>query len=1220
MNPDWIAPAVTERLCLTLLHSLWQIVLITMAAWMVDRMFRSRSAERSYVILTSALIISIAALPATWCLIDVNQITVTRVAPAAPIRSFDTEQAVHSESFESTTITTASTGLTDAPTESVHTARTVDDLAIALQPSHVRVVESRAPWREYTPWLTALYLTGVVFMLLRLGWAMLRSSRRWQGTERIETGPLAAALQTLSDRWSLNVTPILVQSKDAIVPQVVGLVKPVILLPAAAVNRLSVDELELILTHELAHIRRHDMWLHLLQRLTETVLFFNPAVWFLSHRISAVREDCCDDIACRTADGPQTHLRYANALLRVIELSALPSPELTALAATGRSPSELRRRIARLFDEPLSEPLRLSRASLIGCAIAMTTLAYGSRLWIAQASPVQQSQAVLQAVSDDEPAKPVNTQATPFRLLVVGPDGKAVPNASVELRATPKVTEQQIQRGSFEKNGPYGTFARTDNSGQLIISLPEDQQRMRISIKKAGFGPYWVGWSSAEHHDSIPKNFTANLDTGWYIGGIVVDTNGQPVEGVRVSPNVRFKKPPGDKKSLGTGTRLTTDKAGAWKFDMVPVSKSKVTVSFDHPDFQALRKPLTREAFELQPAEQPSARIELPTGMSISGTVTDAVGKPVAGAVVKTKFVNERREAVTDAAGRYRIRGCEPMMTRIVIAAKGYATDMQEHHVDVDMEPVDFKLNSGGHVRVRVVDEHGKGIRRARIFFKDWRGNSEYFEFDHIGQYTNDDGVWEWHDAPLDEFTADICRPDGMQLLSQRLIAGQKEYVFSPPQMLVVSGKVLDAETKNPVAKFRVVPGTRNEPQRGTDDWWSRDEGYEATAGQFQLARGRAAPTHMIKIEAEGYKVARSRDILSTEGAIDLDFELQPAENISVRLLTPDGKPAAGARVALGVKGSQIRVDRGLISDRQTYAKEMMTDADGVFVIPDQDDAFQIVVTHSEGFTKLKSSDSPLPKTVTLTPYARVEGVFHLGADVASNIRLSVSTHSINSYGPDGPSIFTQNHVHADKDGRFVFERVIPGDGWIGRELHFTGRQGDASATSSKRIPMNFTAGRTTTIQLGGDGRRVVGRLRPPGDYSGKVSWNLASIWVRVDLPQPEWPQPPAEIQNVPSKRARWWQDLRQTEEGKQIIALAVKQQEEQREQPQFLVSVDREDRFYVDDVTPGNYVLTAQFGGDAPGSLPAFQFVVPQLQDGDVGRDLELGDLQMESLAGGGD
>ncbi|MEO2013790.1 MAG: carboxypeptidase-like regulatory domain-containing protein [Fuerstiella sp.] len=690
-----------------------------------------------------------------------------------------------------------------------------------------------------------------------------------------------------------------------------------------------------------------------------------------------------------------------------------------------------------------------------------------------------------------------------------------------------------------------------------------------------------------------------------------MDEHGQPLEGVRVRPSVSFKNPPGDKKSLGTGTRLTTDEHGAWKFDMVPVSKSKVTVSFDHPDFQALRKPLTRESFELQPAEQPAVRIELSAGLSISGTVTDAAGKPVAGAVVKTKFINERREAVTDAAGKYRIRGCEPMMTRIVIAAKGYATDMQEHRVDADMKPVDFKLKAGGHVRIRVVDENGKGLRRARIFFQDWRGNSEYFEFDHIGQYTDDDGVWEWHDAPLDEFTADICRPAGMQLLSQPLIAREKEYVFSPPRMLVVSGKVVDAGTKKPVAKFRVVPGTRNEPYRGTDDWWSRDEGYEATAGQYKLIRGSAAPTHMIQIEAEGYKVARFRDILSTEGAIDLDSELQPAKSFSIRLLTPEGKPAVNARVALGIKGAHIFIEHGLISDRSTYAKEMVTDAAGVFVMPARDDAFQIVATHPDGFTRLKSSDGPLPKTVTLTRYARVEGVFHIGASVGSEVRLSVASSAINSHEPNGPSILTQNHVYADKEGRFVFERSHTGGrvDWPRNACH--GRPG-----ARERDEQQTRSDEVSRRQHQDD--HAWWRW-PPGDYSGKVLWNFASVSVRVDLPEPEWPVPPADIQDDTAATSKWWEAWQQTDEGRLCMEVARKLQEEQRQHPRFQVSVDREGRFFVDDVTPGNYVVTAYFYRDAQGSLPDHRFVIPQLQDGDVGRELELGDLQMESVAASG-
>jgi hypothetical protein len=83
-------------------------------------------------------------------------------------------------------------------------------------------------------------------------------------------------------------------------------------------------------------------------------------------------------------------------------------------------------------------------------------------------------------------------------------------------------------------------------------------------------------------------------------------------------------------------------------------------------------------------------------------------------------------------------------------------------------------MKPGGKIRVRVVDEQGKGIPRARIFFRRWRGMSDYFEFDHVNAYTDDNGVWTWNEAPLDEFKADICRPEGMQLFGQTLIAREE--------------------------------------------------------------------------------------------------------------------------------------------------------------------------------------------------------------------------------------------------------------------------------------------------------------------------------------------------------------------------------------------------------------------------------------------------------------
>jgi len=116
-------------------------------------------------------------------------------------------------------------------------------------------------------------------------------------------------------------------------------------------------------------------WAAMVQRFAETVLFFNPAMWFLSRRVSELREFCCDELVCHSAASSQKNvrLRYAEALLHVVSLSLesgegesrIDGPNLTALAASGRSPSDLRRRISRMLNEPVSEPFPTGRGLLV---------------------------------------------------------------------------------------------------------------------------------------------------------------------------------------------------------------------------------------------------------------------------------------------------------------------------------------------------------------------------------------------------------------------------------------------------------------------------------------------------------------------------------------------------------------------------------------------------------------------------------------------------------------------------------------------------------------------------------------------------------------------------------------------------------------------------------------------------------------------------------------
>lgn len=127
----------------------------------------------------------------------------------------------------------------------------------------------------------------------------------------------------------------------------VGYLRPLVLLPASAITGLSTLEIELILAHELAHVRRHDYVVNLAQTVIEALLFYHPGMWWVSSQIRRERENCCDDIAVALSG---SRAIYVQALARLEEQrSATPA---AVLAVTGGS---LLKRVRRLLGQPHNE-------------------------------------------------------------------------------------------------------------------------------------------------------------------------------------------------------------------------------------------------------------------------------------------------------------------------------------------------------------------------------------------------------------------------------------------------------------------------------------------------------------------------------------------------------------------------------------------------------------------------------------------------------------------------------------------------------------------------------------------------------------------------------------------------------------------------------------------------------------------------------------------------
>jgi TonB family protein len=180
-------------------------------------------------------------------------------------------------------------------------------------------------------WLVPAWALGVLLFSLRLLWGCGQVAAIRRRGEPADA-PLLAMVTGLAQRMRLDRPVRVLISAIAEGPSAVGWIRPVILLPAATVLGLTADQLEAVLAHELAHIRRHDYLVNILQMLLETVLFYHPAVWWTSARIRHERELCCDDEAVACCGDA---LCYARALT-TLERLRITTPRL-ALGSTGGS-------------------------------------------------------------------------------------------------------------------------------------------------------------------------------------------------------------------------------------------------------------------------------------------------------------------------------------------------------------------------------------------------------------------------------------------------------------------------------------------------------------------------------------------------------------------------------------------------------------------------------------------------------------------------------------------------------------------------------------------------------------------------------------------------------------------------------------------------------------------------------------------------------------------
>jgi TonB family protein len=198
-------------------------------------------------------------------------------------------------------------------------------------------------WNFLLPTIALSWLVGVCWLSVQLIYQVYRINQLPNdGTSRVEK-EIEAIFERLTAQLNANAVTRLMISTKADVPMVIGWLRPIVLVPASMIVGLSPAQLEMLLAHELAHVKRHDYLVNFFQTLIEILFFFHPCVKWVSNQVRIEREYCCDDIAVNCCGNPTA---YARALTEA-ELIRANIPEL-AMAATG---GDLKKRVFRLVNK-----------------------------------------------------------------------------------------------------------------------------------------------------------------------------------------------------------------------------------------------------------------------------------------------------------------------------------------------------------------------------------------------------------------------------------------------------------------------------------------------------------------------------------------------------------------------------------------------------------------------------------------------------------------------------------------------------------------------------------------------------------------------------------------------------------------------------------------------------------------------------------------------------
>jgi beta-lactamase regulating signal transducer with metallopeptidase domain len=403
----WLSRQEIVALGWALLHFCWQGTAVALAYAVVDRATSHASSKVRYAVALAALMIMPLVVAGTFA--DELRIANHPHSPAG---------------------LTTDTSFNFAPAApAAHPTPNLHELPLASS-----LEDQGTDWfnwiatrtDRFLPWVVALWLSGVLLLALRAlgGWWQLNLVR--SHAQRMVPQEVERAFQRLCQQIHAGRKVVLRASDEVISPLAMGVWRATVILPISAILTLPREELEAVIAHELGHIRRWDYLWNLLQTAIESILFFHPAVWWLSRTVRERREVCCDEIAVRSCAGAAV---YARALLRLEEQR---TRKLRLAMALGGCSGLLLGRVRKVLGEDIAMESRMtSGVSVAAIGALVMALLLGPKIEAVAAPIASKAQPVVAQFISALPSAIVSQPDATGGPRVAVPAPKAAPHPRI---------------------------------------------------------------------------------------------------------------------------------------------------------------------------------------------------------------------------------------------------------------------------------------------------------------------------------------------------------------------------------------------------------------------------------------------------------------------------------------------------------------------------------------------------------------------------------------------------------------------------------------------------------------------------------------------------------------------------------------------------------------------------------------------------------------------